>query len=130
MAKKRERLFRTSCLALEQRKLVGEVDEELAIAKSLPRRHYHDAGEVELDGFFLLAEVANHVIAVGLALTQDVKVKGVDLVPDVLVVKEEFGQVAQVLCVDLLLLGVEFKHREGLVPVDLVAWRTPYLTPL
>ena len=59
---------------------------------------------------FLLTEVANHVVAVLAALTQYVKVESVDFVPNVFVIEEEFGDVAEVLSVDLLLLRIKLKH--------------------
>ena len=59
---------------------------------------------------FLLTEVANHVVAVLAALTQYVKVESVDFVPNVFVIEEEFGDVAEVLSVDLLLLCIKLKH--------------------
>ena len=59
---------------------------------------------------FLLTEVADHVVAVLAALTQYVKVESVDFVPNVFVIEEEFGDVAEVLSVDLLLLCIKLKH--------------------
>ena len=59
---------------------------------------------------FLLTEVAYHVVAVLAALTQYVKVESVDFVPNVFVIEEEFGDVAEVLSVDLLLLCIKLKH--------------------
>ena len=59
---------------------------------------------------FLLTEVADHVVAVLAALTQYVKVESIDFVPNVFVIKEEFGDVAEVLSVDLLLLRIKLKH--------------------
>ena len=59
---------------------------------------------------FLLTEVADHVVAVRTALTQYVKVESVDFVPNVFVIEEEFGDVTEVLSVDLLLLCIKLKH--------------------
>ena len=59
---------------------------------------------------FLLTEVADHVVAVRTALTQYVKVESVDFVPNVFVIEEEFGDVTEVLGVDLLLLCIKLKH--------------------
>ena len=59
---------------------------------------------------FLLTEVADHVVAVLAALTQYVKVESIDFVPNVFVIEEEFGDVAEVLSVDLLLLRIKLKH--------------------
>lgn len=41
-------------------------------------------------------------------------------------VEEEARDVAQVFRVDLLLLGIEFKHRHTLVAVNLVSWWTAH----
>ena len=78
----------------------------------------------------LLTEVADHVVAVRAALTQHVEVESVNFVPDVLVVEEEFRDVAKVLSVYFLLLRIELKHRQSIIPVNLVTWRTPHFTPL
>ena len=59
---------------------------------------------------FLLTEVADHVVAVLAALTQYVKVESIDFVPNVFVIEEEFGDIAEVLSVDLLLLRIKLKH--------------------
>ena len=59
---------------------------------------------------FLFTEVADHVVAILFSLTQYVKVESVDFVPNVFVIKEEFGDVAEVLSVDLLLLCIKLKH--------------------
>ena len=59
---------------------------------------------------FLLTEVADHVVAIRTALTQYVKVESVDFVPNVFVIEEEFGDVTEVLSVDLLLLCIKLKH--------------------
>ena len=74
-------------LALNQRQLVRKVDEELSVAYGLPFWQYHDAGEIEVVvGLFLLAEVADHVPAIIFPLTEHVEIKGVNFVPNILVV--------------------------------------------
>ena len=59
---------------------------------------------------FLLTEVADHVVTIRAALTQYVKVESVDFVPNVFVIEEEFGDVTEVLSVNLLLLCIKLKH--------------------
>ena len=44
-------------------------------------------------------------------LTEDIKVERFDFTHDVLVVEEELCDVAEILSVDFLLFGVEFKYR-------------------
>jgi len=65
------------------------------------------------------------MVAISLPFTKNVKVEGVNLVPDVLMIQEKLGQVAQILRVYFLLLGIELKHRECLVSVDLISRRAP-----
>ena len=59
---------------------------------------------------FLFTEVADHVVAILAAFTQYVKVESVNFVPNVFVIEEEFGDVTEVLSVDLLLLCIKLKH--------------------
>ena len=59
---------------------------------------------------FLFTEVADHVVAILASFTQYVKVESVDFVPNVFVIEEEFGDVTEVLSVDLLLLCIKLKH--------------------
>ena len=70
------------------------------------------------------------MVAISVALAQNVEVESVDLVPNVLMIQEKFRQVAQVLRVHLLLLGIKFEHRNLLVAVDLITGWTSHLTAL
>jgi hypothetical protein len=62
------------------------------------------------------------MIAILLFLAQDVEVEGIDLVPNVLMIQEKLGQVTEILGIDLLLLGIELKHGQSFIPIDLVSW--------
>ena len=118
-------------LALQQRKLIAEVDQEFPVAKSLPSWQYHDARQVEIVlRILLLTEVANYMVPIGLSFTEYIKVESVNLIPDVLMIEEKFGYVTQVLSVDLLLLCVELKHTNFIVAVNLITWRAPYIASL
>ena len=101
---------------------VGEADEELAVAFSLVEGEDQNAAEiVALGGLLLLAEVAHEVEAVVVLLAHDEKQEGLHIVVEVLVVQEEFGQVAQVLAIGLVLLPVHFEHAHSAMSVNLVA---------
>ena len=124
-------LLRRTLLAFFQRELVTKIDQEFAIAVSLPSWKYHDAGQVVVHFCLLLfTEVAHHVIAVGLAFTKHIEVEGINLIPNVLVIEEKLGDIAQVFRVNLLLLRVKLKHADLVISVYLITWRAPYVASL
>lgn len=61
-------------------------------------------------------------------LGHDVKEERVRVVVECLVVEEEFGQQAQVLCVRLVLAAVDLEEADGLLAVDFVARRVAQVT--
>lgn len=65
------------------------------------------------------------MVSISLAFTENVKVEGVNLVPNVLVIQEKLSQVAQILRVYFLLFSIKLKHRECIVPVDFISRRAP-----
>ena len=118
-------------LAFFQGELVAKVDQELTVAESLPSWQHHNAREVEIVlRILLLTEVADHVVAIWLTLAKDIKVESVDLIPNVLMIQEKLGDVAQVLRVNFLLFRIELKHAHCVIPVDLITWWTSRFTPL
>ena len=87
MSKITQRLLRRTLFAFFQRELVTKIDQEFAIAVSLPSWKYHDAGQVVVNFCLLLfTKVTHHVVAIGLPLAEHVKVEGVNLKPNVLVI--------------------------------------------
>ena len=83
-----------------------------------------DAGDVVvLARLLLLAEVADDVKAVVVALAHDVEQERVGVVIQGLVVEEQLGQEAQILSVGLVLAAVDLKERNVALPVDFVARR-------
>ena len=68
-------------------------------------------------------DASHHVRAGRVDFADDVKEKGLDVVVERLVVKEELGEQAEVLTVDALVLGVDLEDGDRAVPVDLVAGR-------
>ena len=129
MPKVTQWLLRGALLALQKRKLVAKVDEELSVAIPLPGGQHHDARQIEIVlRVLLFAKVADHVVPVWFPLAEHIKVESVYLIPDVLMVEEKLGYVTQVLSVDLLLFGIELKHTHRLISVNLIAWRAPHIT--
>ena len=131
MAEVTQRLLGRTLLAFNQWQLIAEINYELSVATVLPGWKDHDAWQVEvMIRIFLLTEVADHVVAIRTALTQYVKVESVDFVPNVFVIEEEFGDVTEVLSVDLLLLCIKLKHWQSFVSVNLITRWTPDITSL
>lgn len=91
--------------------MVREIDDKLAISEALLVWQHHNAGQVIVQvRLLLLAKVADHVVAVRFALAKNVKVKGVNLKRNVLVVEEELGYVTQILRVNFLLLRIKLEN--------------------
>ena len=65
------------------------------------------------------------MVAVLPSLGKHIKVERLYLILEVFVVEKEAGDIAQILCVDFLLFGVEFKHANLLLAVNFVARGTP-----
>ena len=70
------------------------------------------------------------MITIGLTLTEHVKVEGINLIPNVLVIEEKLGDVAQIFRVDLLLFCIKFKHAHCIISVNLVTRRAPDIAAL
>ena len=88
------------------------------------KRTNQDTGNVVvLARLLLLAEVADDVKAVVVALAHHVEQERVGVVIQGLVVEEQLGQEAQILSVGLVLAAVDLKERNVALPVDFVARR-------
>ena len=116
--------------AFFERELIGELNDELAIALALSEGHDQDAAEVVRLVVFLAREVADHVVAHRIVLAKHVEVERVDVVVERLVVQEEFRYQAQVLAVGLLVLRINLEEGNLVVAVDLVSRRVPHQAPL
>lgn len=122
MAEVTQGLLRGPALPLFQREGIAELNDELAVALPLAERHDQDAREVVVSVPLLPREIPHQMISHGIVLTEDIKVEGVDVVVQGLVIEKELGNEAQVLTVGLLVLSVHLKHRDAVISVDLVAW--------
>lgn len=98
--------------------------EKLAKAAALEGRQHQNAGKVIIIGRVLLfREIADHVAAPIVALGEDIKEEGLDIVVERLVVEEELGEQAQILTVDFVLLAIHLKHGEISRAVNFVTRR-------
>lgn len=70
--------------------LIGELDDELAIALALTEGHYKDAREVILKVALFSREVSHEVVAHLVVLDEHIEIERIDVVMESLVVKEEF----------------------------------------
>lgn len=111
-----------ACPALDLAQLVAELDQQPPEALLLVGREDEDARHVVLlSGLLLLGEVAHDVEPTLVPLRHHVEEEGVGVVVEGLVVEEELGEQAKVLCVDLVHAAVDFEEGDGLLAVDLVA---------
>mmetsp|Transcript_13381 Transcript_13381/g.54027 ORF Transcript_13381/g.54027 Transcript_13381/m.54027 type:complete len:489 (-) Transcript_13381:661-2127(-) len=109
----RQRSLRGPDLALLLAQLVREGDEHLPVPLALVRRQRQDARQVvSLLGALLLAEVPDHVVALGVNLAQHVKQKRLHVVIQRLVVQEQLREQAQVLAVHPRLPAVHLVHAQ------------------
>jgi len=119
----REWFLRTSELVLALTELVAESDEEFPVALALELWEREDACHVvALETLFLFAEVADEMVAVGVAVGHAVEEERVDVVVECFVVEEEFAQEAEVPAPGSLPSSVDLEETDVVVAVDLIAW--------
>lgn len=118
----RQWFLRRSRLALELGQLVAELNEQLAVALALIRRHCENAGHVVvLCALLLLGEVPYYVEAARVELCHYVEEKRIGIIVECLVVEKEFGKQAQVLGIHLVFASIDFKEGNCMFAIDLVS---------
>lgn len=117
-----EGFFGGAEFALAFGELVGEGDEELAVAGALVLGEGENTGDVvAIGGFFFFGEVADEVEAAVVAHTHAVEEEGVDVVVEGFVVEEAFGEEAEVAAPGPLATAVNLEEGDFFVAVDFVA---------
>lgn len=134
MAQIRQRLLGGSHLLLNLAQLVGELNHEMSIPLALVWRQRHDTRQIvpQLTAL-LLTEVPDEVITLVVVLRHHVEIKGRYIEIQCFVIQEQLRDVRDVLCVHALreiTVAVHLEHRYVVLAVDLVAWRTLYVTQL
>ena len=116
---------------LELGDLVAERDKELPVALSLVKGQHEDTAEIPtLLAILLPGKVADEVMAVLVDFCDEKEDEGEDVEGDVFVVQEELREVGKVLAIGLVLNAIDFKHRNILMPIDLVPGRMRQLALL
>jgi len=110
VAEVRKRLLRGAVPPFLERELIGELYDELAIAFSLAKGHDQDARQIVVHVPFFSGEIPNQMIARSIMLAEDIKVEGVYVVMESLVIKEELRYQAKILAVGLLVLSINLKN--------------------
>lgn len=62
------------------------------------------------------------MITIIIVFANNVKEKGADPKVKGFVVEEEFTEKAKILAVDFIVLAIDFKDRDAIVPINLTAW--------
>merc|ERR1719220_830950 len=113
-------LLRAANHPLHLAQLVGEGNQELAVAFPLVGRQGKNAGNiVPVWGLLFFGEISHYVGPVFVDLTQDVEDEGLHIEIQSLVIQEQFGQQAEVLTVELAFLPVNLEYAGRSLPVDL-----------
>ncbi len=66
--------------------------------------------------------------SISIPLAQHIKPKWFHIVVEGLMIKEKFCQKTQILAVDAGQIPIHFKHRQIILPVDFIGWRTEQRT--
>lgn len=132
MAQIRQRLLRGSHLLLDLAQLVGELNHEVSVPLALVWGQRHNTRQIvpQLTAL-LLTEVPDEVIALVVVLRHHVEIEGRYIEVQCLVVQEQFRDVRDVFRVHALrevAVAVHLEHRDVVLAVDLVAWRTLHVT--
>jgi len=117
----RQRLLWRAELAFDLGELVGELDEQTPVAFALELRQSQDTGHVvAVSGFFFFREIADQVAAFVVSCGHDVEEERVHVVVKSFMIKEHFGQQAEVAAPCPLAPTVDFKKGNIIIPVDFV----------